>query len=98
MTSIAERLIEELVASGVRDYFGVQGGACAHLIRASSLHESANFVPVLNEQSAGLSVHGYFKSVGRPAGTIVTTGPGFSNLVTGKGGKLWYGGELLAQS
>ena len=83
MTSIAERLIEELLASGVRDYFGVQGGACAHLIRASSLHDSTNFVPVLNEQAAGLAAHGYFKATGRPAGAIVTTGPGFSNLVTG---------------
>ncbi len=83
MTSLSEQLIDQLATSGVRDFFGVQGGACAHLIRASSLNKLTNFVPVLNEQSSGLCAHGYFKATGRPAGVIVTTGPGFSNLVTG---------------
>ncbi len=83
MPSVAEQLIDQLAASGVRDFFGVQGGACAHLIRASSLNETTSFTPVLNEQAAGLCAHGYFKATGRPAGAIVTTGPGFSNLVTG---------------
>ena len=83
MTSLSDQLINQLAASGVRDFFGVQGGACAHLIRSSSMNRLTRFTPVLNEQSAGLCAHGYFKATGRPAGVIVTTGPGFSNLVTG---------------
>ncbi len=83
MATVAERLLQELGDAGVRHFYGVQGGACAHLIQAASLGEKTRYVPVLNEQAAGLCAHGAYKATGQISGAIVTTGPGFFNLMTG---------------
>lgn len=81
--TIAKILISELYKVGVKTYFGVQGGACAHLIHAAASNESTNYIPVLNEQAAGLYAHGAYMSSGEVCGIIATTGPGFFNAVTG---------------
>jgi acetolactate synthase-1/2/3 large subunit len=83
IATIAELLLQELGDAGVRHFYGVQGGACAHLIQAASLGEKTRYVPVLNEQAAGLYAHGAYKATGQIGGVIVTTGPGFYNLMTG---------------
>jgi acetolactate synthase-1/2/3 large subunit len=76
-------LAEHLADAGVTTFFGVQGGASAHLIEATCENQNTTFIPVLNEQAAGLAAHGHYFSTGRAAGGIVTCGPGFFNLVTG---------------
>jgi len=81
--SIAKYIISELSKVGVKTYFGVQGGACAHLIHAAASNTSTKYIPVLNEQTAGLYAHGAYMSSGEVCGIIVTTGPGFFNAVTG---------------
>ena len=83
MTTVADYLIQSLSDVGVNNYFGVQGGACAHLIQSAALGNKTQFIPVLNEQAAGLYAHGHYKSTQEISGAIVTTGPGFFNLMTG---------------
>ena len=58
MIKVSDYLIKILKKAGVEVFFGVQGGAIAHLIESSS--KAAEYIPVLNEQSAGLSAHGYY--------------------------------------
>jgi len=82
MQTIALDLIKKLKKEGIDTFFGVQGGACARLIEAV-IKSGGKFYPVLNEQAAGYCAHGYFLSKKKPAGVIVTTGPGFTNAVSG---------------
>ena len=81
MIKVSDYLVQVLIKCGVKTYFGVQGGAIAHVIESSA--KKAEYIPVFNEQSAGLSAHGYYFANNKPAATLVTTGPGFLNSVTG---------------
>ena len=78
---VSDYLIEILKKCGVETYFGVQGGAIAHVIESSA--KKCKYIPVLNEQAGGLCAHGYFFSTEKPACVLTTTGPGFLNSVTG---------------
>lgn len=82
MIELSDRLIKDLIKIGVKTYFGVQGGACARLIQ-SVTKNGGIFIPVLNEQAAGYSAHGYYLTNNKVAGCIFTTGPGFTNGVSG---------------
>ena len=80
---VSDYLIEVLKKCGVKTYFGVQGGAIAHVIESAA--KKCSYIPVLNEQAGGLCAHGYFFSKEKPACVLTTTGPGFLNSVTGMG-------------
>ena len=78
---VSDYLIEVLKKCGVKTFFGVQGGAIAHVIESSA--KKCTYIPVLNEQAGGMCVHGYYFSEEKPACVLTTTGPGFLNSVTG---------------
>lgn len=82
MQTVAIDLIQKLKNKGINTFFGVQGGACARLIEAV-VKTGGSFYPVLNEQAAGYCAHGYFLATRKTAGIIMTTGPGFTNAVSG---------------
>jgi len=82
MKNLSEKLIYDLIKSGVNTFFGIQGGACARLIE-NVVKYKGKFIPVLNEQSAGYYAHGYYMATGKTAGLIFTTGPGLTNAVSG---------------
>jgi acetolactate synthase-1/2/3 large subunit len=79
---LANHLLKTLKDAGVDVYFGVQGGACARLIQEIN-NVGAQYIPVLNEQSAGYMAHGYYLATGKIAGITFTTGPGFTNAISG---------------
>lgn len=79
---LATQLIADLKGQGVTVFYGVQGGAAARLIE-EVVSAGLKYIPVLNEQSAGYFAHGYYLATGRPAGLIFTTGPGFTNSISG---------------
>ena len=80
---VSDYLVSRLKKCGIETYFGVQGGAIAHVIESSA--KISNFIPVFNEQAGGLAAHGYYFSKKKPAAVLTTTGPGFLNGVTGMG-------------
>ena len=80
---VSDYLIYCLKKCGIDTYFGVQGGAIAHVIESSA--KTCDYFPVLNEQAGGLYAHGYYFSHKKPACVLTTTGPGFLNSVTGMG-------------
>ena len=80
--TIALDLIKKLKAKGIDTFFGIQGGACARLVEAV-ISSGGKFYPVLNEQAAGYCAHGYYLATRKLAGIIVTTGPGFTNVISG---------------
>ena len=63
-------------------FFGVQGGACARIIENVTKYKG-QYIPVLNEQSAGFYAHGYYMASRKTAGLIFTTGPGLTNGLSG---------------
>ena len=79
---LTARIIADLKSAGVDTFFGVQGGAAARFIDEIVKH-SCKFVPVLNEQAAAYCAHGYYFATKKPAGVVVTTGPGLTNAISG---------------
>ena len=82
MKEISEILIKDLINQGIKTFFGVQGGACARLVK-SVVKLGGTFHPVLNEQAAGYCAHGFYMAKKKPAGMIFTTGPGLINGLSG---------------
>src|SRR6476659_375248 len=77
----ADTLMESLQAEGVKDVFGIPGGANLPtydaLVDADFRH-----VQVRHEQGGGHAAEGYAKASGRVGVALATSGPGATNLVT----------------
>src|SRR5213080_4163697 len=77
----ADTLMESLKAEGVKDVFGIPGGANLPtydaLVDADFRH-----VQVRHEQGGGHAAEGYAKASGRVGVAFATSGPGATNLVT----------------
>ena len=82
MKTISQILLKDLINSGVKTFFGVQGGACARLIE-SIIQNGGSYHPVLNEQAAGYYAHGHYLATRKIAGMVFTTGPGLVNGLSG---------------
>jgi acetolactate synthase-1/2/3 large subunit len=77
----ADTLMESLKAEGVKDVFGIPGGANLPtydaLVDADFRH-----VQVRHEQGGGHAAEGYAKASGKVGVAFATSGPGATNLVT----------------
>ena len=77
----ADALMESLKAEGVKDIFGIPGGANLPtydaLVDADFRH-----IQVRHEQGGGHAAEGYAKASGRVGVAFATSGPGATNLVT----------------
>jgi len=64
--------------------FVVTGGACAFIIDAiARWDESGSLVVMQHEQSAAMAADAVWRVDGRIGSTVVTSGPGATNLITG---------------
>lgn len=78
----AQALIRSLEDLGVRDVFGVPGGAILPTYDAIDDSVKFRFTLVRHEQAAGHAAEGYAVSTGRVGVCLVTSGPGATNMVT----------------
>ena len=79
---VSDLVIEFIKSIGVKSVFTVSGGGCIHLI--DSLGKSdLNYVCVHHEQSATMAAEGYARTNNEIGVSIVTTGPGGTNAITG---------------
>jgi acetolactate synthase-1/2/3 large subunit len=77
----AQSLVRALESAGVKDIFGIPGGAI--LPAYDPLFDSRlRHVLVRHEQGAGHAATGYAQATGRPGVCMATSGPGATNLVT----------------
>ncbi|NLK20075.1 MAG: acetolactate synthase large subunit, partial [Synergistaceae bacterium] len=78
----ARMVVEALAAEGVKCVFGIPGGSVIPLYDA--LYD-APFAHVLmrHEQAAAHAADGYARASGKPGVCICTSGPGFTNILTG---------------
>ncbi len=81
---VADYLVEFFIANGVTDVFGYQGGMVCHIFDSLGLYkEKINYHSCGNEQGAAFAACGYAQATGKLGVVITTSGPGFTNALTG---------------
>ncbi|HEX13563.1 MAG TPA: biosynthetic-type acetolactate synthase large subunit [Desulfurella acetivorans] len=79
----AEIFIECLKKEGVKHLFGIPGGAIIDLHDAIYKQKDIEFILTRHEQGAVHMADGYARSTGQVGVSLVTSGPGATNAVTG---------------
>ena len=79
----AQMVIEALIAEGVNTVFGYPGGAIMNVY--DEIYKQDGFKHILNrhEQASVHAAEGYAKASGKVGVAMITSGPGFTNAVTG---------------
>ncbi|MEM7827626.1 MAG: thiamine pyrophosphate-binding protein, partial [Candidatus Aenigmatarchaeota archaeon] len=78
----ADLLIFCLLKEGVKDIFGVNGGAVLEIYHRLP-RTPIKIWDMAHEQGAVHAAEGYNAVTGRPGVVLVTSGPGFTNTLTG---------------
>ena len=79
----AQILVNSLKNEGVSHIFGYPGGAVLHIYDALDACEDIKHILVRHEQGATHGADGYARASGKCGVTLVTSGPGITNAVTG---------------
>src|SRR5512136_2493098 len=79
----ANALLESLERQGVKEVFGILGGAILPVYDALCTHPKIRHILARHEQCAAHAADGYARASGRPGVCFATSGPGATNLVTG---------------
>ncbi|HIP60350.1 MAG TPA: acetolactate synthase large subunit, partial [Campylobacterales bacterium] len=79
----AQMVIEAMKLEGVDTVFGYPGGAIMNVY--DELYKQNDFKHILtrHEQAAVHAAEGYARATGKVGVAFVTSGPGFTNAVTG---------------
>ncbi len=79
----AQMVCEALILEGVKTVFGYPGGAIMNVY--DEIYKQDGFEHILNrhEQASVHSADGYARATGKVGVAMVTSGPGFTNAVTG---------------
>ena len=78
----ADYIIDFFAKKGIEKAFVVYGAANGDLIDAFTRNNKIQYVSTMHEQAAGFAAEGYAKIKRLPGLSIVTSGPGGTNLVT----------------
>ena len=82
--TVADYFVEFFVVNGVTDIFGYQGGMIAYLFDSiGKRRENIHYHSCASEQGAALAACGYAQATGKVGVVLSTSGPGFTNLLTG---------------
>ena len=79
----AEYIAEFLSKIGSKKVFVVTGGACAFIIDAIAQNQEVDYYPFQHEQAAAMAADSLWKIDKTIGITVVTSGPGATNLITG---------------
>ncbi|MDD5157004.1 acetolactate synthase large subunit [Sulfurimonas sp.] len=79
----AQMVIEALIAEGVETIFGYPGGAIMNVYDEIYKQKTFKHILTRHEQAAIHAAEGYSKASGKVGVAIITSGPGFTNAVTG---------------
>ncbi len=81
--SLADSLVDWLIAAGVRRAFGVSGGGVAALWSAAARRDSLALIHAQHEAGAVFAATEASLATGELVVVMVTTGPGLTNALTG---------------
>lgn len=79
----AQMVIEALIAEGVEKVFGYPGGAIMNVYDEIYKQDKFEHILTRHEQAAVHAAEGYAKASGKVGVAMITSGPGFTNAVTG---------------
>ena len=79
----AQMVCEALIAEGVKTVFGYPGGAIMNVYDEIYKQKSFEHILTRHEQAAVHAADGYARATGEVGVAMVTSGPGFTNAVTG---------------
>jgi len=79
----AEYIAEFFSQIGSKKVFVVTGGACAFIIDAIARNKELDYYPFQHEQAAAMAADSLWKIDKTVGVTVVTSGPGATNLITG---------------
>ncbi len=79
----AQMVIESLIAEGVETVFGYPGGAIMNVYDEIYKQDKFQHILTRHEQAAVHAAEGYSKVSGKVGVSMITSGPGFTNAVTG---------------
>ena len=79
----ASALVETLLELGVDSVFGYPGAAVLSIYNELSKVQQIHHYLARHEQAAVHSAEGYARVSGKPGVVLVTSGPGFTNTITG---------------
>ncbi len=79
----ADFIAEFLKEKSIKNIFTVTGGACAFIIDAIAKCKNLNYVCFQHEQAAAMAADAVWRIKKTPGVTLVTSGPGATNLITG---------------
>ena len=79
----AQMVIEAFIAEGVETVFGYPGGAIMNVYDEIYKQDGFQHILTRHEQAAIHAAEGYAKASGKVGVAMITSGPGFTNAVTG---------------
>ncbi len=82
-TNVAEKIIEQLVAFGVKHVFGIPGDSNLPLVNAIRENEKIDFILTRHEETAAFIASAHGKITGKLGVCMSIAGPGATNLITG---------------
>jgi acetolactate synthase-1/2/3 large subunit len=83
VVKISDYIASTIANLGVRHVFGVCGGGAMHLVDSFGGGDRLEYIATHHEQAAAMAAEGYARISGVPGATLVTSGPGGTNAVTG---------------
>ena len=82
--TVSKYILDFLAEQGIEHVFGITGGAIAFVIDEFYGRKDIQYVPVMHEQAAAMAADAYARVHKSGLGaTMVTSGPGATNLLTG---------------
>lgn len=83
MIKLSDYVMRLLAARGVDTFFTVSGGGIMHLLDSMGSHPSIRYYCNYHEQASAIAAEGWARVANRPAGCLVTLGPGAVNALAG---------------
>ncbi len=81
--SVAEKLVDQLVAFGVKRVYGIPGDSNLPIVDAIRRHQDIDFIMVRHEETAAFMACAHGKMTDHIGVCMSIAGPGATNLITG---------------
>jgi len=81
--TVADYILKFLISKNVKNVFLITGGAISFIVDAFSRNKKIKYTCVAHEQAAAMMADAYSRAEKGFAATMVTSGPGAQNLITG---------------
>ena len=83
LKKVSDYVADFLESKGIRHVFGIVGAGNAHLFDSIYQKGYTEIICVHHEQAATMAMQTYFRITGKLSASIITTGGGSTNAVTG---------------